>query len=523
MLLIPLLSVSVKAQNLKVHRDNNQNIKTFLSALERNNIEQMDMLLSSKMVWPNNTYIYDEHPVQNRPIIVAAIEMQNYQAIELLIKYGVDINKGFQVEKTKYNPYGGRWGVGGSESMGVITVYPINIAFDNWNGKILKYLIDKGVKLENAVEQIKKQNLNTIEYFTQFVKLSFTTEDLNAAIKSKDLDKTYFLLRSVKPNSESLVRAVEQKNMVLFDSLINRGANVNDRMDLTTYVLGKPIPRLWYPICAAVLSNNINAVKKIVEYGANINCNCTYIDGTVIYTYKPTELSTAKRLPEITDFLVLAPLYLKKINDSKYSIQSYIDEGLKYLESKDTIQALSSYKKAWSVTTDTTINKMVKDHLKKKSLSLYKEKKFNDAANIYRIAYQITNDNEFLYKKADCYFNLENYQKAIDDYTIVINNSSSLSCIAYRNRGYNYAKIEKYKQSIEDMLNFSKCNSSKMSSSFWIAWSYAMNNDKNNAISYLKQSIEQGFNSWSVLEAESGFEKIRNSNEFQEIVNSLKK
>ena len=317
MLLIPLLSLSAKAQNLKVHKDNNQNIKTFLSALERNNIEQMDKLLSSGIVNANNTYIHDEYPVQNRPIITAAIEKQNFRAIELLIKYGANINMGFQVEKTKYNPFGGSWGIGGTESLGLITVYPINIAFDKYtyNKNIVDLLIKNNVNLERASEQIKELDLESIKHYSKFVKLNFNTVDLNNAITKRLIDKSYFLLSNgVKPNGISLENVIEYTdNFQLFDSLVYYGANINERSQHRRNAIFGWFMVDWAPMCAAVSRGNLKWIKKLVEEGGDLKCKCSTVDGTVKYDFNDAMSYASKyEKKEIVDYFVMVPVYLKE-------------------------------------------------------------------------------------------------------------------------------------------------------------------------------------------------------------------
>jgi len=202
-------------------------------------------------------------------------------------------------------------------------IYPIEIALVNNQEEMVDCLVKHGCKTAN-INLSKSQNTDLIE---RLVKLGADpkTIDINYALEDKSELKRLLVLKAPVDNT-LLDMSVVMKDNELFNLLIENG--------MTPNIKGK-FPDECPIIFSAVKYGNMEALKKLIQKGANINSNCRHGFGetplqTAIH-YQKIEmikyLLDLKANPNEKDWTGKSVLMLACNTDNDLIINLLIDRG----------------------------------------------------------------------------------------------------------------------------------------------------------------------------------------------------
>ena len=130
-------------------------------------------------------------------------------------------------------------------------------------------------------------------------------------------------------------------------------------------------------------------------------------------------------------------------------------------------------------------------------------------------------DAEAYIKSAAAYYKNDQYDKAIEDYSKAIAINPNIP-EAYNNRGVAYHTSAKLDKAIEDYNKAIALNPNFATAYYNIAGSYSLLGKESVACDSLNKAIEKGYKNLKDIEANTDFDKIRNSNCYKEIQSKIR-
>jgi Tfp pilus assembly protein PilF len=477
------------------------------------------------------------------PFLFTAIRAKNFQTIEYLIKKGADVNKPFKVPvkisvADPYDKLKAEWKVIGYEDY-----YPLNecLSSNRFNGnidiKIIKLLLDKGANPNNAIADAKAtNNLDIINLLVEKgVKFNYTSIDLLSAIEKNNSQAYDFYIKSgVKADCACFIAATKKGDISKLNLFLQQGCNINCYNAFSYLSRQKGVDGYYClsPLGWAVLKNDLNLAKFLVENGADLNARCIWHDGGLDPSGKNQSLSEFadahgyeknKANPNLTEYLLLAPAIQKKaLEEKQNSIKKFRSEAATFIMQGKMENAKESYNKAFAISRDKKDQDGVVVYFRDKgSNSFDKIHNYDSAAYYFSQAYKLSNmDIDKNYYTNSC-FKLGKYDDAIKNYNELLSSTELNKGSTYRKLGLCYEKkgeIDNANINYRKSLEFSSENNY-----YQKACLYSLLNEKENALANLKKAFENGYKNFEWLNNDHDFDNINKSEEFTKIVNKYKK
>ena len=135
----------------------------------------------------------------------------------------------------------------------------------------------------------------------------------------------------------------------------------------------------------------------------------------------------------------------------------------------------------------------------------------------------VPDEQKELFKRMWTLYNANEFEKTLAALDTLINQNPHFSYYSYK--GVVYARTGEFDKGLENLQNslrMAKSNYEKSSVLYSFANYFALKEDKELAVSYLKKAIELGFRQYEHLESDSDFIKIKDYQPFMDLKNELK-